>query len=112
MTPRRGRAARTDGEDGSQCRLETLRNANVTSRSRPKMANARIAKAAGGIGRSVVFSTVSVTSVATISPALLLPTGAPGRTVATARLPSSLHGYAGAPRNNNAAQCGTGPTTG
>src|SRR3954452_12921598 len=95
MTPRRGRAARTDGEDGGQCRLLTLRNANVRSRSRPKMASARIAKAAGGIGRFVVFSAVSVTSVATISPALLLPTGAPGRTVVRPGCPRRSTGTLG-----------------
>src|SRR3954471_21911028 len=38
--------------------------------------------------------------------------GCSGPDRGTARLPSSLHGYAGAPRNNTAAQCGTGYTKG
>src|SRR4051794_41962431 len=100
MTPRRGRAARTDGEDGSQCRLLTLRNANVTSRSRPKMASARIAKATGGIGRFVVFSAGSVDIVATLFPTLLLPTGVPGRTGGRPRCPPSPTGMLGDPRTN------------
>src|SRR4051812_50102910 len=97
MTPRRGRAARTDGEDGSQCRLLTLRNANVTSRSRPKMASARIAKAAGGIGRFVVFSAGSGAIVANIFPALLLSTGAPGPDRGRARCPRRSPGALGDP---------------